>query len=117
MSELSEALERQLRKLVPLPKAKVAKAPKGSAPDFTDPANPITTKSIHLVYQEGSSDKEYLVQIVNGNGGFEVHFQYGRRGKTLQRGTKTSGPVSLYEAQNIYSDLVHEKKAKGYKEV
>jgi predicted DNA-binding WGR domain protein len=117
MSELSEALERQLRKLMPLP-TPVVKVRKATLPKLPDELKAvIEVKSIHLAYQEGSSDKEYLVQIVNANGGFEVHFQYGRRGKTLQKGTKTSGAVSFSEARSIYDNLVDEKLAKGYKEI
>jgi len=112
MSALSEALERQLRKVMPLPKA-AAVSPKKAAI--------LQAKSISLAYQEGTSDKVYHVQITGVGGGpyglFEVHFQYGRRGKTLIKGTKTSTPVSWGEASRIYIDLVHEKRTKGYKEI
>ena len=111
MSELSEALERQLRKLMP------QKAPLPTAPKVAAKA-----KSIKLAYQEGSSDKVYHVQIIQVNNGavyncYEVHYQYGRRGKTLQRGLKTSHPITWEEAEQIYYKLVQEKCDKGYREV
>lgn len=115
MSALSEALERQLRKIMPLPVAPVRKGTLPKLPATLKVAN--ETKSIRLAYQEGSSDKVYHVQVVAVGNGYEVHFQYGRRGKTLIKGTKTSGPVGRLTAERIYEDLVHEKKVKGYKEV
>lgn len=107
MSALSESLERQLRKLTaPVPEV-----------EEVEPLIPSIKMDVHLVYQEGTSDKEYLVQLVSvGNGGHEVHFQYGRRGKNLIKGTKTPVPVTYMTAVNIYCNLVDEKKAKGYRE-
>lgn len=43
-----------------------------------------------------------------------VNFAYGRRGSTLQTGTKTQKPVSREEAEKIASKLIAEKQAKGY---
>lgn len=71
---------------------------------------------IHLFFTEGSSDKEYLASIEQAPAGFVVNFSYGRRGGTLKFGTKTASPVSRNEAQNIFDDLVSEKKDKGYTE-
>ena len=45
---------------------------------------------ITLYYREGSSDKIYQVAIEEQNGGWVVHFAYGRRGSALTTGTKTS---------------------------
>lgn len=116
MSILDEALERQLRKLRPLPK--VVSVVTITTPEVPGPAGVVVeAKSIRLAYQEGSSDKVYFVQVVKVARGYEVHFQYGRRGNTLITGTKTSGPVSLSEATGIYYVLIHQKKSKGYKEV
>jgi bifunctional non-homologous end joining protein LigD len=67
-----------------------------------------------LYYRSGSSDKEYHVGIEPSGPGFVVNFAYGRRGNTLQTGTKTSSPVGFDEAQTIYDKLVKEKTAKGY---
>lgn len=85
-------------------------------------------KSIVLYFNDsavnGSSDKEYRIQIEHfrkgqwnpapSKEGHVVLFQYGRRGGTLQSGTKTPTPVSLEEAERIFDRLVHEKTSKGY---
>jgi bifunctional non-homologous end joining protein LigD len=67
-----------------------------------------------LYFKEGSSDKEYHTQIQASGSGYVVNFQYGRRGGTLQTGTKTESPVSLKDAEKIYNKLVKEKTSKGY---
>lgn len=72
--------------------------------------------SVSLYYKEGSSDKVYHVQLEPEDGGFVVNFQYGRRGSTLQTGTKTKGPLPLTKARDVFDRLVAEKKAKGYTE-
>jgi bifunctional non-homologous end joining protein LigD len=69
---------------------------------------------VSLYFQEGSSDKEYHVQIEDVGSGYVVNFQYGRRGNALQTGTKTARPVLLHEANKIYDKLVKEKLSKGY---
>ncbi|EMG19339.1 ATP-dependent DNA ligase-like domain protein [Leptospira interrogans] len=46
-----------------------------------------------------------------------VHFAFGRRGSSLQTGTKTSKPVSYEAAQKIMRQLVNSKMAKGYTEI
>jgi bifunctional non-homologous end joining protein LigD len=73
-------------------------------------------ESISLYYREGASDKIYQASIVSKDGGYVVTFAYGRRGSTLNAGTKTPTPVSHDEAKRIYGKLVREKTAKGYKE-
>jgi bifunctional non-homologous end joining protein LigD len=71
-------------------------------------------KDIALFCQEGGSDKEYHLQIVEVTGGCQVNFQYGRRGSTLKPGTKTPSPVTLEKAQKIYDKKVAEELGKGY---
>jgi bifunctional non-homologous end joining protein LigD len=75
-------------------------------------------KSVVLYYNDlatgGSSDKEYRIQIVKAGDGYNVLFQYGRRGGTLSDGTKTKEPVPLEEAERIYQGLIREKLGKGY---
>ncbi len=71
---------------------------------------------ISLYYQSGSSDKVYHVKLEKVSGGFVVNFAFGRRGTTLQTGTKTSVPVSYDAAKKIMDSLVRSKKAKGYQE-
>jgi len=67
-----------------------------------------------LYYREGSSDKVYRAEITSADGGFVVNFAYGRRGATLQTGTKTQAPVPYDQAKKIFDKLVQEKTAKGY---
>jgi bifunctional non-homologous end joining protein LigD len=78
--------------------------------------NGSSLQSISLYYREGGSDKVYHVQLQQTTGGYVVNFQYGRRGSSLQAGTKTTAPVPLPQAQKIYAKLVAEKKGKGYTE-
>ena len=73
-------------------------------------------EQISLYYREGRSDKVYHVQIDAAAAGFVVNFQFGRRGSTLQAGTKTPVPVPFGKAKTIYDRLVAEKKGKGYTE-
>lgn len=73
-----------------------------------------TVKSVALYYREGSSDKEYHASIEPRGGGYVVNFAYGRRGSSLITGTKTSSPVPLAKAEQIYDKLVSEKTGKGY---
>jgi bifunctional non-homologous end joining protein LigD len=74
----------------------------------------MSTESITLYFRQGSSDKVYSVVIAERDDGFVVNFAFGRRGTTLQTGTKTNAPVSFDAAKKIYDKLVHEKTAKGY---
>ena len=69
-----------------------------------------------LYYKDERSDKVYMAEVVESNGGFMVNFAYGRRGSTLTTGTKTQSPVSKAEAEKIFDKLIVEKKAKGYTE-
>ena len=68
-----------------------------------------------LEYREGSSDKVYRAAIEAVPGGFVVNFAYGRRGSTLNTGSKTAQPVGRAEAQAIYDRLVLSKTTKGYR--
>ncbi len=71
-------------------------------------------ESITLYYREGSSDKIYQCAIEPAGELFVVNFAYGRRGATLNTGTKTSTPVDYQTAKNTFDKLVREKTAKGY---
>jgi len=71
--------------------------------------------SISLAFCEGTSDKVYKTAIEEAKGKYVVNFAFGRRGSTLNTGTKTNQPVSLEEAQKIYDKLVLSKTGKGYK--
>ena len=67
-----------------------------------------------LYYRDGRSDKVYRAAIEPRDGGYVVNFAYGRRGSTLNTGTKTSSPVYYDAARLIYDKVVREKLAKGY---
>jgi len=71
-------------------------------------------ESITLYYRDGRSDKVYQASIEPKESGFVVNFAYGRRGSTMNTGTKTQSPVSFEEAQKVHSKLIREKLAKGY---
>jgi bifunctional non-homologous end joining protein LigD len=73
-----------------------------------------TIDSISLYFQEGGSDKEYHIQLVDTGDGYIVNFQYGRRGSNLTSGTKTTTPVPLDKAQKVFASLKREKMGKGY---
>ena len=74
----------------------------------------MSNESTTLYYREGASDKVYQAGIEPKDGGFVVNFAFGRRGATLQAGTKTPAPVPLDKAKAIYDKLVSDKTAKGY---
>jgi len=67
-------------------------------------------ETITLYYREGTSDKIYQCSIESQGDLFVVNFAYGRRGSTLNTGTKTSSPVDYDEAKAVYDKLVEEKK-------
>ena len=81
----------------------------------TDTANPPTKQST-LYFRQGSSDKIYHVSLeANGSPDrFLVCFAFGRRGSTLQTGTKTPAPVDYDTALRTFNQLVAAKVAKGY---
>jgi len=80
--------------------------------------NTLTTKAnetITLYFCEGRSDKVYQCAIEpTAEEKFSVTFAYGRRGSTLNTGTKTGQPVEYEEAKRVFDRLVQEKMAKGY---
>ena len=77
---------------------------------------PTIIQSITLHFREGASDKVYQAAIEEHSpDGYLVTFAYGRRGSTLQTGTKTPQPVSREKAVAIYNKLVASKQAKGYR--
>ena len=63
-------------------------------------------ENITLYYREGSSDKIYQCQIEPAGERFVVNFAYGRRGSTLNTGTKTNVPVEYDNAKRIFDKLV-----------
>jgi bifunctional non-homologous end joining protein LigD len=75
---------------------------------------PPQIETVTLYFREGSSDKVYQCSIEPRSDLFVVTFAYGRRGSTLNTGTKTPSPVSFESARTILLKLVSEKMAKGY---
>lgn len=71
-------------------------------------------ENVTLYYREGASDKTYQASLAQKNGGWIVNFAFGRRGATLQTGTKTTAPVPYEKAKAIYDKLIREKTGKGY---
>lgn len=79
-------------------------------------------ESIALAYndlaQGGSSDKVYHATLepttLDGNQGWKVTIQYGRRGAALMSQTKLAG-APYEQAKKLYDKIVREKKAKGYR--
>jgi predicted DNA-binding WGR domain protein len=73
-------------------------------------------KQTKLVFQQGSSDKVYEVDLCEvGQNRYVVNFRYGRSGANLKEGAKTTGAVTLAEADKIFTSLVAEKTRKGYR--
>lgn len=71
-------------------------------------------EKISLYFKEGSSDKEYHLQLEAQGDGYVVNFQYGRRGSSLTSGTKTKGPIPYDKAKKVYDAKLKEQLGKGY---
>jgi bifunctional non-homologous end joining protein LigD len=71
--------------------------------------------SISLFCKDSNSDKEYNITLEQSDSLYVVNFSYGKRGNATSTGTKTNSPVDLDKAKLIYSKLINEKQAKGYK--
>lgn len=74
---------------------------------------PKITCRADLEFRSGGSDKVYHIWIENVGANHTVKFKYGRRGATLNEGTKI-GPTHEAEAQKVYRSIVTEKLGKGY---
>lgn len=73
----------------------------------------IKRKTLH--YQKDASDKVYEVDLCEvAEDKYLVNFRYGRRGANLKEGTKTTQPVALTKAEQVFDKLVGEKTRKGY---
>ena len=76
----------------------------------------IKRKTLH--YQKDASDKVYEVDLYEvTEDKYLVNFRYGRRGANLKEGTKTTQPVALTKAEQVFDKLVGEKTKKGYVDV
>lgn len=69
--------------------------------------------SVVLFYTQGSSNKQYAVQLVSLPDGFAVHAQNGPRGGTLTPRVKLSGATEE-KARKAYEKLVSDKMKEGY---
>lgn len=71
-------------------------------------------KDTTLYFSEGKSDKVYRAWIEPGAKGlFSVNAAWGRRGSTMQSGSK--GQFPLDEAESTHMKLIAEKISKGYR--
>lgn len=75
---------------------------------------PKKEENVTLYYKEGGSDKVYTAILKQDGSGWVVNAQWGRRGASMQTGTKTNSPVAFDEAKKIYDKLVASKMSKGY---
>lgn len=74
-----------------------------------------TPESVALFYKEGSSDKEYRVELRDmGDGTWMTLGFNGRRGGTLKEQKKTPTPVDFATAKKKYDAIVREKTKEGY---
>ena len=72
-------------------------------------------EKVTLYFKQGTSNKVYSAALeAAGNHTFVVNFAYGRRGATLNTGTKTKALVDYAAAKKIYDELVTSKRAEGY---
>jgi bifunctional non-homologous end joining protein LigD len=73
------------------------------------------SRSVHLFFREGSSDKVYNVHLSQGSAGWDVRFQNGRRGKALRDGVKIEG-ADYASALKEFEKIVSAKIKGGYTE-
>ena len=71
-------------------------------------------RETELRYREGSSDKVYIANIhQREGGGYSVICYYGRRGSTLKETNKGTF-YDILLAEHEFNNVVDSKKAKGY---
>ena len=71
-------------------------------------------EAVTLYFKEGGSDRVYTAILKQEGSGWVVNAQWGRRGNTMQNGTKTKTPVTYEEAKKIYDKLIKSKMGEGY---
>jgi len=71
------------------------------------------TERITLYYREGSSDKVYHAVIEPQGEGFVVNIAYGRRGSTMNTGTKTQTPVDYDTGDQDLHETGQRKEGQG----
>lgn len=67
-----------------------------------------------FTFTEGSSDKEYIIQLKARDGGFVLITYHGRRGSTLTETLKTKAPVEYDVAKKAFDKAVNERLGKRY---
>ena len=77
-------------------------------------------RSARLWFKEGTSDKVYEIDLVDAevadaSARFLVNCRFGRRGQTLQEGTKTPAPVTREAADKIFDSVIVSKLNEGYR--
>lgn len=73
-------------------------------------------ESISLYFKNESSDKEYHLQLKQTEEGWQVPFQYGRRGRSLTSLFKNKAPLTFAEAWKLYDKTKRGQLADGYTE-
>jgi len=73
-------------------------------------------KVLKCYYTGSGSDKEYhvVIEADPAGTGFNVYGLNGPRGRARTKQHKTTSPVSLPVAESIFSEVVEEKRKKGY---
>lgn len=88
----------------------MAKAPIALPPEI--PAE----QRVSLYFKNDGSDKEYHIQLLEKEGGWDVAFQYGRRGRAMTPGLKNPAPLPFVEAWKLYVKTEAGQRSKGYTE-
>ena len=68
-----------------------------------------TLLCVNMFCQKGGSDKVYHLTLEQVAGGFVVNYANGRRGSSLQDGTRTPQPVSEADARALFAAIKKEK--------
>lgn len=72
-------------------------------------------QSISLYYKEGTSDKEYHLEILGDEAsGFRVQYRYGRRGAKLQVRFKNPNPIEFSAACKLFEQMRDAQLKDGY---
>jgi bifunctional non-homologous end joining protein LigD len=71
-------------------------------------------KNVVLYCTEGSSNKEYHLELFAKDGGYVVNTRHGPRGRATVQGTLTESPVSLEAATRLYDARLKRQHGKGY---
>lgn len=73
------------------------------------------TDKMSLYCQEGSSDKFYIIWIMEEDVGFTVHYHHGRRGEAGHTGFKNKEPLPYDKAKKLFDSTIKQKTTKSSK--